>query len=142
MIALLSRPAALLFRLAVLKMWRRRCVAGRAGSRLRAVDVEGLANCHVGRRNHAALRHQHSGVVAYRLNLFQPERFQRDQRLHPLITREDQHLDRIERDAIDGQELLKVFVSSCERSWMRSLTDSSGVTCTSWFTACSITGPA
>ena len=71
-------------------------------------DVERLADGHVRRRDQAALGHLHRDVVAHGVDLGQAERAQRDQLAHPLVPRPHQHLDVVERDAVDRQEVLQV----------------------------------
>ena len=54
------------------------------------------------------LRHQHRGIVAHRIKLAQAKRLERNQRPHALVAGEDQHLHRIQRNAIALQKLLKI----------------------------------
>src|SRR5579871_204743 len=79
------------------------------GKRRHRSKIERLPHGHIRRRDDAVLRHQHRAVVTYRLNLVQAKRFERNQRAHALIAREDQHLHCIQRDTIDLQKLLKIL---------------------------------
>src|SRR5258708_35438689 len=110
-----------LIALPLLSAWRRsreRCgrsvihIAINAAGRLDSSDGESMPNRHIGSRNPAPLSHQHRGIVAHRLYFAQAKGFQRDQRLHALVSWEDQHLDRIQRDAVAGQELLQMLVNN------------------------------
>src|SRR6516162_41147 len=109
-----------------------------AGDRYRGLyrrtDMEGLADRHVRCRNKAVLGHQHCDVIAYRVDLLEAKGAQRDQRAHPFVARENQHLDRIERDAEYLQEVLQVavqdladlvdlFVDALERGHLHDLID-------------------
>src|SRR5437667_5387505 len=89
--------------------WRSHGIAVRAGGCLHAIDAERLTNGHIGSRDHSSFCHQHSSIIAYRIEFAQPESFKRNQRLHALITREYQDFNRVQRDTIGGQELLQML---------------------------------
>src|SRR6266516_4965062 len=114
--------------------WWSHGIAVGAGGCLHAIDAERLTNGHIGSRDHSSFCHQHSSIIAYRIEFAQPESFERNQCLHALITREYQDFNRIQRDTISGQELLQVlkydlrkvmnlFVDRFKRRYLYQLVD-------------------